>query len=313
MKATKILVITGLFLTVLSCGQSPDYAVEMNESADMVFEEEIIPISEEPTSDNSFISSSAAVETKKDSSRRFIRTADLRFKVKNVIRSTYDIEAITALHGGFVAYTNLKSTVNDVTKTPVSADSILETTHYTVINSLVIRVPNTALDTVLKDISRNIDFLDHRIIKADDVALKILANKLAQKRIDKSEKRLTNAIDSQGKKLRETTSAEELLLSKQEAADRAMLTNLSLEDQINFSTINIYIYQRPSIRREIISNEKNIDEYTPGFGAKVVSGVKYGWNMLAATLLFLVNIWPIVVFLVIAFLALKKYNKLKNK
>ena len=39
------------------------------------------------------ISSSAAVE-KKDSTRKFVRTADLKFKVKNVPQTTYAIENI---------------------------------------------------------------------------------------------------------------------------------------------------------------------------------------------------------------------------
>ncbi len=86
---------------------------------------------------NTFISSSAAVENNKDSTRRFIRTADLKFKVKSVINSTYDIENITNLQGGFVTYTNLTSTINNITNTAVSADSSLETTYYTVTNAIL--------------------------------------------------------------------------------------------------------------------------------------------------------------------------------
>ena len=305
MKAIKQILGLGLLLSILSCAQAPD---NYQEVSDVVFEEEMIPISDS----KSFISSSAAVETK-DSTRRFIRTADLRFKVKNVIRSTYDIEGITASHGGFVTYTNLSSSVNKVNTTVISADSVLETTHYTVENYLVLRVPNVALDTVLKDISRNIDFLDHRIIKADDVALQILANNLTQKRIAKNEKRLTDAIDNQGRKLRETTSAEELLLNKQEQADKALIANFSLEDQINFSTINIHIYQRPSIRREVIANEKNIKAYTPGFGSKLLDAFKTGWDILIIILLFFVDIWPLLLFGAIGYVAIRAYKKNKKK
>lgn len=303
MKALKLIIGTGLFLSVFSCGRLP----ENYEAANVVYEEEMIPISDK--SDNSFISSSAAVETGKDSTRRFVRTADLRFKVKNVIQSTYDIEGITASHGGFVTYTDLNSEVNKVTNTVISADSVLETTHYTITNILTLRVPNTALDTVLKDISRNIDFLDYRSIRADDVALQILANKLTQKRIAKSEKRLTNAIDNQGNRLRETTSAEELLLNKQEQADKAVLANFSLEDRISFSTINIHIYQRPSIRREVITNEKNIDAYTPGIGIRLIDAAKTGWDILIMILIFIVDIWPLLLFGAIGYLAVRYYKK----
>ena len=150
------------------------------------------------------VSSSAAVEKGKDSTRKFVRTAELKFKVNSVIKSTYDIEDITNQQGGFVTYTNLTSTINNVTTTPISEDSSLETTSYVVTNTITLRVPNTKLDTTLKEIARNIEYLDYRIIKAEDVALQILSNNLTQKRAAKNEERLTNAIDNRGRKLNET-------------------------------------------------------------------------------------------------------------
>ena len=55
------------------------------------------------------ISSSAAKQNNKDSTRKFIRTADVKFRVKNVIDVTYSIENICDKEGGFVTYTNLSS------------------------------------------------------------------------------------------------------------------------------------------------------------------------------------------------------------
>lgn len=262
---------------------------------------------------NAFISSSAAVENNKDTTHRFIRTADLKFKVKSVIKATYAIEELTNRLGGFVTYTNLNSNIDNVSTTAVSADSSLETTHYTVSNSITIRVPNTKLDTTLKEISKNIDYLDYRIIKADDVALQILSNNLTQKRSAKNEQRLTKAIDNRGKKLNETANAEELLLRKQEQADDAKVANLSLTDQINFSTINLNIYQRQTIKRELIPNDKNIDAYEPGFGSKVLEALKFGWNILEAFILFLVQLWGLFVFGIIAWVVYRKFGRKQIK
>lgn len=262
---------------------------------------------------NAFISSSAAVENNKDTTHKFIRTADLKFKVNSVIKSTYNIENITNRQGGFVTYTNLTSTIDHVSTSAISADSSLETTYYTVSNSITLRVPNTRLDTTLKEISKNIDYLDYRIIKADDVALQILSNNLTRKRSAKNEQRLTNAIDNRGKKLSETTSAEEVLLRKQEQADNALVSNLALADQISFSTINLFIYQRQTIKRELISNDKNIDSYEPGFGSKILEALKFGWDMLEALIVFLVNFWGIFLLGIIAFIIYRRFgHKLKK-
>lgn len=262
---------------------------------------------------NAFISSSAAVEDGKDTTRRFIRTAELKFKVKSVIKSTYDIENITRRQGGFVTYTNLSSNIDNVTTTDVSADSSLETTYYTVTNSITLRVPDTKLDTTLKEISNNIEYLDFRIIKAEDVALQILSNNLTQKRSAKNEERLTNAIENRGKKLNETTIAEEILLSKQEQADNAKISNLSLNDQVKFSTISLSIYQRPTVKREIISNDKNIEEYEPGFGSKLIESLKYGWDILEAFLVSITKLWGLLLFGAVAFLLYKKFGHRPKK
>ena len=78
--------------------------------------------------------------------------ADIKFKVKNVPKSTYAIEDATTKFGGFVTYTNLQSTISEKNETKVSQDSTLETTKYIVENNITIRVPNTRLDTVIKTI-----------------------------------------------------------------------------------------------------------------------------------------------------------------
>jgi len=302
MKKFKLISSAIITILFLSCSQAYEKG-DMEESAQM----------ESESDDNKFISSSAAVENNKDSTRKFIRTAELKFKVKNVLASTYSIENITNRQEGFVTYTNLISNINNVTTTAISVDSSLETTYFTVKNDIILRVPDTKLDTTLKEISKNIDFLDYRIIKAEDVALQILSNSLTQQRSEKNENRLINAIDNRGKKLGETTIAEEVLLSKQEQADRAKISNLSLADQINFSTINLSIYQRQSIKRELISNSKNIEAFEPSFGSKVVESSKLGWKVLEALILFLIKIWGLFLFAIIVFFIYKMYkHKLKK-
>jgi len=297
MKHTKI--ILGFVLSVLFIGCTPKKAEEA------------------PSADStavSMVSSSAAVENKKDSTHKFIRTADLKFKVKSVIKSTYNIEELTARMGGFVTYTELNSSIDDTETKSVSADSSLIITHFTVTNSITLRVPNTKLDSTLKLISANIDYLDHRIIKADDVALQMLSNNLAIKRSAKNESRITKAIDNRGKKLNETTTAEEVVLNKQEQADNARVANLSLRDQMNFSTINLVIYQRQAVRHELVANDKNIKEYESGFGTKILDSISNGWNMLEAVIVFIFNLWGLVLLGVIIFVLYKLYViKLKKK
>ena len=293
-----------LVMTLWSCSRAERAAEAEVQAIDMEKKE---------VSPSNYISSSAAVENKQDTIHKFIRTADLKFKVKDVIQSTYDIEDITSRQGGFVTHTHLASNIDYVTSTGISADSMLISTYYTVVNSMVLRVPNVKLDATLKEIAQNIDFLDYRTIQAEDVSLNILANELTQKRIAKNENRLINAIDNRGRRLSETTSAEELLLNKQEQADNAKIANLSLADQISFSTITLSIYQRQSIKREVVSSDKDIAAYKPGLGARLLESLQQGWNIVTDIIIFIVKLWWLILLAILAYWIYRKYRERFNK
>jgi hypothetical protein len=254
------------------------------------------------------ISSSAAVE-KEGSTRKFIRTADLKFKVKNVTQSTYTIENITNKFDGFVTYTNLQSNIIDKFETKVSQDSTLETTRYNVENNITIRVPNKRLDTVIKSIAKQIDFLDYRIIKADDVSLKMLSNQLSQKRSNNNEKRIEKAIDTKGKKINDIMDAETNLANQKEQKDTAKLENLSIQDQVNFSTLTILIYQHESIKQEMNANTKDYNYYKPNIGIRILDSLKTGWYVLQDIIVFLFQIWWLLFISIGGFLLYKKYFK----
>jgi len=282
---------------------SESYAAD-SAAPDMLANDLSSPLSrpDEKIKENGFISSSAAKETGKDTTRKFIRTADVKFRVKSVINATYAIEDIAAKNNGFVTYTNLTSGIYNTSTIAISADSSLESVFYNVENTITVRAPNTLLDTTLKQIAKQILYLDYRTIKAEDVALQILSNKLTKARVQKHEKRLIEAIEKRGKKLNETTIAEENLLEKQEQADNAHISNLSLQDQINYSTINIIIYQRQTVSREVVANEKNTKAYEPSFGVKLRDALYDGWNILEALLLFIARIWGLILFGVVIFI-----------
>jgi len=101
MTINQFLIAIGLVLFIGGCAEksrvsAADYSNE--------------PVGAEAKSDENKterISSLAAIETNKNSDRKFVRTVELRFKVENVIKATYRIEDIASRHDGFVTYTSL--------------------------------------------------------------------------------------------------------------------------------------------------------------------------------------------------------------
>lgn len=251
------------------------------------------------------MSSKAAVIGKADSSHTFIRTADIKFKVKDVKQSTFNIEDLVAKHNGYITSTNLSSTISFQNKVQVTEDSCKERTYYTVDNSVTIRIPNTELDAVLRGLAPFMDFLDHRNIKADDIKYTLLSNQFAENRYKNHKQRLTNAIDNKGKKLKETATAEDDLLLKHIIADNTKIETLELMDQVSYSTVTLYIYQSQTVKETLVANEKTIEPYITSFGERLGSAFKDGWFVFEQIILFFVKIWGLLVLMLGMFLLIR--------
>lgn len=302
------LAVACLLLTAFSCGNAAYDRQEKEASAELQLSAPLDRTKADSTNLNGYISSSAA-RLGKDTSRKFIRTAEMKFRAENVYRSTYAIEDIAEKHKGFVTLSDLRSTVTRTERTPVSADSLLETTHYSVENRISMRVPNYSLDSTLREIASQVEFLDYRVIKAEDVSLQLMVNKWREKRAGKHYDRLKSAIDNRGKKLRETVEAEEALAGKEETADYMRMDNLSMVDQVNYSTINLVVYQRETIRHELLPNPKDIRIYEPGFFSNVGASLRDGWNFLESFVLFLLKLWPLVPIALVLWIVLRRHYK----
>jgi len=312
MKSTKLgIAVIGTML-MWSCSQNPQNRYEESSAMEMeelAYDMEVKSAEESSLSPETYISSSAALENPSDTTRRMIRTTNIKFKVKDVIKATYNIENIVIKHNGFVENTTLTSQINYTKETTIKEDSTLLITYYTVINTLVLRVPNTQLDTTLKEIVPFVEFMDYRIINARDVTLDLLSKRLEQIRLARYDSRMTNAIDNQGRRLNDVSSAEDNLLRRQVQADEAKLANLQTLDKIKFSTITLSLYQNQSIKYEVIAKEKKIKPYSTPFCTRFIDALKFGWTIIVEFFLFLINIWSIILIGVLVLWSVKYFRK----
>ncbi len=243
------------------------------------------------------ISSSAAIQGS-DTTHKFIRTADLRFRVKDVVKATIGIEDIVGAHKGWVTKTQLRSESRGQELVSVSADSILEISRYELINTITLRVPNTELDSTLRQIGRWVDLFEHRDILADDIRLRMMANAMAVRRAKAHSLRVTAAIDDQGRKLKETLAAEEALQASDERRDQGILNNMDLNDRVAYSTVSVDIFQRPLVRKEMIANERSIEGYRPSLWNRIGTSLRDGWNLVELMVVGLLSIWPVVLLMI---------------
>ena len=216
------------------------------------------------------------------------------------------VEDIVGAHKGWVIRTTLRSEPRGQEVIAVSADSSLEISRFRLLNQIILRVPNTELDSTLRQIGRLVQAFDHRTILADDIRLRMMANAMAVRRAKAHSMRVAQAIDDQGRKLRETLTAEEALQASDEKRDQGILNNLELADRVAYSTVTLDLYQRDLTRKEMIANEQNIDAYRPSLWSRVMRGLKDGWELVELTVAGLATIWPVLMLLGGAFWLLRR-------
>ncbi len=253
------------------------------------------------------LSSTAAANDPSDTLHEFIRTADIRCRVGDVREATYAIENTVRHFGGFVTYTHLNSTVENQQTIPFSTDSAMEHTRYNVGNTMTIRVPNAYLDTTLKCIAPLMEYIDHRTIQANDVHLDKLTNKLAKQRQERYAALVNQEATASSGKLDQKVSAHTSALAAQEHADESLLGNLRLQDQIAYSTVSMYIYQKPVVAHTPIELEKTAAAYEASFATEFAGAMQTGWRILKAILLFFVQLWPLVLLAVAGFFTVRYF------
>lgn len=305
-----VVITVGLF--VISCGQSKEEKgknpfLSKTEKADKKMD---VLAEQTATADSTSIqsrdmSSGAAVVNHYDTLRKFIRTADLNFKVKNVYNATHKIEDLTKSFGGFVTESALSNDIRSANTKEISNDSSVVISEYTITSNLTLRVPQNNLDTFLRSLTPLVEFINKRIVTANDIHIDILKTQLEQLRNQ-------NFADETSQIKTKSTNTRLAALRAQADADAAKIDRLIMFDQIEYSTVNISIYQDSQIRYDMIANQ-DTKRFEPSFGYRLMESLKIGFVIIEELFLFAIKLWGLVVFgFGIFFLVMFIYRKTKK-
>jgi hypothetical protein len=250
-------------------------------------------------------SSTTAVPGAIDSLKKFVRTAQMRFRVKNSADATLRIEDIALRNGGFVINSHLNTELELRQTTPISRDSALEITRYSIHSQLVIRVPYRMLDTTLRSIGRLSDFLDLRHVNASDVELQMLEQELASLREGIYRRELERSEENK------TSPKADRARSSRAASDQARIETLKLEDAIRFSTVTVDIYQLPQIRQTMVANTEVPIPQLP-LAAQIGGALHSGGEILMLLLLGIVHVWSLILLAILGYFTWKWLRKRKT-
>jgi len=218
---------------------------------------------------------------------KLIRTADLRFQVKNLDKSSDVIDQLTKEFGAYISSANM-STANAEAN-----------------NTLMIRVPNGNFDGLLKAVCKESIYMQRKNVSTQDVTEEYVDIEARLKTKKEVEARYIEILKNKAKTVEDVLKAEEQIrLIREEIEAREGRLNY-LKNQVSYSTISVQLYEQIEYHEDPI-------EVTNSFGNKASSGFDQGWTVIQNIVIGLITIWPLLLIGVIVFIIIRKKMR-KNK
>ncbi|WP_142688040.1 DUF4349 domain-containing protein [Chitinophaga polysaccharea] len=234
-------------------------------------------------------------------SRKRVKSADVRCRVSNVFAAASHMEQLVMRLGGIVVESNLQNEEVQHFNVPYSADSVKDIQLYTPVANLTLKVPVAHLDSVVYDLTANAKFIDHRVVKDQDMTMKYLANALKNERQEQQEAQLSKVAPA---KKGTTLDVVEYKDQKGDAAINRQMDNLVILDDVAYSTFTVQLFQPQVTDEQVIVNPERITR--AGFGTELLVALRGGAEIFRNLLLFFIRLWPFILAGVLAWLAYRK-------
>ena len=265
------------------------------------------PMLQGPGVDPSQVASDVATQV--DPQRRFIRTAQAQFQVKDVYRTALAIEDEVASQGGFVVDNEISSQVQRVLSRPLAPGKRLELTEYSLQGQLTVRVPSERTQAFLRAVAAQMEFLDRRSFSARDAQFDLLRQQLASQRAQDEQRELGDAAQAGGK-LADRTDAIQSRGAARATRDEALIAQKEFEDRVAFSTITLSLRQDAQVRRaERVDVDAVFRDNGPGFFSRLGESLAVGWRAALDIVIALAALWPLWLMVVAAGLAWRRWRK----
>ena len=239
------------------------------------------------------------------SAAKIIKTADMRFRVKDVQQTKEKLGNLIKAEGGTLAEFSIHSDVYQSEKVRYSADSLLELTSYRTEGSIVAKVPADKLDEFTNKVAGMAVFVDQQSMKFDDMSLSYLSNQL------KNQNRIA-AVGQLNKHANKKSNNVETALTLKDTYVDQKLENMRINDRVKYSDITLAFYQDNTVKKLVVGND-NLSDYRPSFFRRLGLNIQNGWVIFMEFLLILANLWMLILVAAVAFIAFKQYRKRNRK
>lgn len=229
--------------------------------------------------------------------RKFVRSADMRFRCKSVVRATTAIERIVADVGGYVARNDLQVRTAEVHEQPRGDDSLVRIERVEIVNDLQLQVPNDQLDSVLARLAPLVAALDRRVVTAQDVGQELRRAERERRRQERASQRMEDLVDQRSGKVRDLSTVLDNANDRAERADAALSREEDLLGQVALSAVSVSLYQHPETRLDTLA-QPLYRVWRESLASRFGAAVREGWDGFVGFVLWFVSHWTL--FLVLA-------------
>ncbi|TDO21607.1 DUF4349 domain-containing protein [Pedobacter duraquae] len=224
-----------------------------------------------------------AVTSADTAASKIVKTADMRFRVKDVQSTKEKLSAAIRAEGGTLMEFNVESVVRREEKVKYSADSLLQLTSYTREGTVVAQVPSAQLDEFTDKVVKLAAFVDRQSLKLDDQSLQYLSNNLKnQNKAAAVGQMNANAA----KKSKDIATTQDI----KDAAVDSRIHNMYIDKAVKYSTITLSFYQDNTVSRSVVENDE-LSDFRPAFWSRMTLNIANGWSIFMEFILLLANLW----------------------
>ena len=199
--------------------------------------------------------------------QRMIRSANYRFQVPNVEQSTEYIKNVVAAHQGFITQMDQSNS------------------NYLINNHLIIKAPAAQFENLLNTLGEESVFTDYKRIKSQDVGAEFIDIKARLQTKKEVQARYIEILREQAGNVKDILEAEEKIRLLQEEIEAKEARLHYLQEQVQYSTIHLEIYQKVEYRAKPVV-------FKESFLGRLKTSFLNGWEAILNIVLFLINIWP---------------------
>lgn len=223
--------------------------------------------------------------------QKLVKTADIRFKVKNVEQTSEDISALVSKDSGMVMHHNVSATIGQTHDVQLSNDSLMRVSSFNTDADMTVKVPVEKVDDFLNTVTRMGIYVNERKMDIEDRSLDYLE---AQLKVRNRAELVAKA--KAGKVIIKDPTA--VINLKDDLVD-GQINNKRIDDAAKYSTISLSFYQSNTIYKEVVAND-DPSAYDLSFIKRMINSIDNGWHLLADLVIAVTNLWAFILMGIIA-------------